>query len=655
MLFEGAGHHAGSTVQGHLSESRITVIDPSVPSVTPKHVNQHIDYSLLHTDTSPLHATIDNYKPHSLATPLQPVVSSDGATLYLAAFGSSKIGVIATSALEDPAFSVNFDPTSASANYIDTSGGGPSGLALSEAHGAQTDDILYVLTRFENQVEVINLTTSAVTAIHPLHDAEPSSVTLGRPFLYDAVETSGNGEASCASCHIFGDMDDLAWNLGDPDGAVSTNNQPSASVLPVETTFHPMKGPMTTQTLRGMATHGGLHWRGDRVDGLFGTDLCTEPTGAPCNEHKSFKNFLVAFEGLVGAQFAITTTEMNQFTDFALQLRIPPNPVRAIDNSLNADQTDGQTVYFGPISDGVEDCNGCHDLDASQGFFGTAGEQSFEGETQNFKVAHLRNMYAKVGMFSTAGDQVRGFGFLHDGTVDTLKTFVSSGVFSLNNAQEDDVEQFMLAFPNDIAPVVGQQVTLNSTNSGVVNPRIDTLIARANAAFNSLVLGGATTECDLVVKGNVSSAPRGWVFNGTDFDDDLGGTITDAALRALAATDGPFTYTCVPPGSGERLGIDRDEDALLNGVETNTGTFVSASDTGTNPALADTDGDGWDDGEEVNATNPTDPNNPLDFPAGPSVPGLPPIAFGALGSLLLLTGAAAARIRRSAGTSDGER
>lgn len=53
---------------------------------------------------------------------------------------------------------------------------------------------------------------------------------------------------------------------------------------------------------------------------------------------------------------------------------------------------------------------------------------------------------------------------------------------------------------------------------------------------------------------------------------------------------------------------DTDGDGLLDGVETNTGTFVSASDTGTNPAVADTDGDGRKDGEEVNGaikSNPT--------------------------------------------------
>ncbi|MBL9166559.1 MAG: hypothetical protein JNN07_02320 [Verrucomicrobiales bacterium] len=60
---------------------------------------------------------------------------------------------------------------------------------------------------------------------------------------------------------------------------------------------------------------------------------------------------------------------------------------------------------------------------------------------------------------------------------------------------------------------------------------------------------------------------------------------------------------------------DTDEDGLKDGVETNTGTFVSATNTGTNPVKADTDGDGLNDGAEtntgtfVNATNTG--SNPL--------------------------------------------
>ena len=69
-----------------------------------------------------------------------------------------------------------------------------------------------------------------------------------------------------------------------------------------ETIFHPMKGPMTTQTLRGLSTHGATHWRGDRLDGFFGTDDClgSLDSNAPCDEEQSFLNFIVAFEGLIG-------------------------------------------------------------------------------------------------------------------------------------------------------------------------------------------------------------------------------------------------------------------------------------------------------------------------------------------------------------------
>ena len=51
---------------------------------------------------------------------------------------------------------------------------------------------------------------------------------------------------------------------------------------------------------------------------------------------------------------------------------------------------------------------------------------------------------------------------------------------------------------------------------------------------------------------------------------------------------------------------DVDNDGLRDEVETNTGIYVSPSNTGTNPALADTDGDSLPDGMEVNVgTVPT--------------------------------------------------
>ncbi len=670
VRFEGPGGHGGSTVQGRLSETRISVLDPTGPSVDPQHLNQHIDYSRLHTDVPDL---VDpTQKDHSLATPLQAVVDSAGATLYVAAFGSGKVGVFATADIEDPLFEANFDPTTESANYIDVAGG-PSGLALDEARGR-----LYVTTRFDNSVAVVDTTAGTETYRLPLLNPEPESLKDGRPVLYDAVLTSGNGEASCSSCHIFGDFDSLAWNLGNPDDHVSTNSQPIATPLldPADSlgflvtqtiipsgydqfSLHPMKGPMTTQTLRGMSTHGAMHWRGDRVDGFFGLDGCNatgyvnvssgdptnQSTTAPCDEDLSFRNFIVAFEGLVGHDGLISTTDMQKFSDFMLQVQLPPNPVAPLDNVYTGAALAGETKFFscgagnaecahdqifvngGTVpnsSDTVDDCDGCHNLDPVDGFFGTGGEMTFEGEPQNFKVAHMRNMYQKVGMFgasalgSFTGDQVRGTGFLHDGSVDTVKTFLGGGnpgsVFNLTPQEEDDLEQFSLQFPSDLAPIVGQQVTLAGAGDADTNGRITLLVAQAGTAFDSKVLGGTVTECDLVAKGVVNGEARGWVYRPglSHFQSDRSSeTHTDAQLRLIAQTAGQeITYTCVPPGSGDRVGIDADEDGVFDRDELDAGTDPAnaGSVTGACGDFIDNDGDGLVDAVDPGCANGATPN-----------------------------------------------
>lgn len=59
---------------------------------------------------------------------------------------------------------------------------------------------------------------------------------------------------------------------------------------------------------------------------------------------------------------------------------------------------------------------------------------------------------------------------------------------------------------------------------------------------------------------------------------------------------------------------DTDDDGLKDGVETDTGTYVSASDTGTDPLIADTDGDGLLDGVESNSGTFVDAANPGSHP-----------------------------------------
>ncbi|MEO6029341.1 MAG: hypothetical protein ABIR79_20955, partial [Candidatus Binatia bacterium] len=585
VRFEGPGLALGSTtVRGHLAESRITVLNGA--TVTPRHLNKHIDYQVVPSPPGTI--------AKSLATPVGMAISADGATLYVAAFGSSKVGIFNTATLENNTFVPD------AANHVVVSGGGPSGLVLDEASSR-----LYVFTRFDNAISVIDTTTKQEVGHVSVYDPEPPTVQLGRPMLYDATLSSSNGEASCSSCHVFGDLDQLAWDLGNPDDNVTSS--PMTIKLSIAAgsnvngganvdEFHPMKGPMTTQTLRGLANSGPMHWRGDRSNGFFGVGT---------DEALSFDNFIVAFGGLLGRESLISTSDMHAFTDFALTMTLPPNPVRSLDNSLTIDQQAGRDFFFGSRrADGVSfgnglgfNCNGCHVTDASQGFFGTNGDASFENEEQIVKVAHLRNLYQKVGMFGmpaisflnsgdngAKGDQIRGFGFLHDGSIDSVFRFFQATVFNNANgvgftggdAQRRQMEQFMMAFDSDIAPIVGQQITLTSTNGAVTNPRVDLLLQRAAVPFVSKVLGGNVTECDVVVKGTVAGEARGWVRNsGGTFTSDRGAeaALSDAALRALSAVVGQeLTYTCVPPGSGTRIGIDRDLDGHRDRDELDAGS-----------------------------------------------------------------------------------
>jgi len=583
VRFEGPGG-GGSTVQGHLHEARITVLDGV--TVTPRHLNKHINYAL-----RPAPAGV---KDDSLAIPTQMAVSSSGSTLYVAAFGSSKIGIFDTTTLENDTF------TPSSTNHILLSGGGPSGLVLDEANGK-----LYVLTRFDNSISVVDVASKTEEGHLSLYNPEPPSVVTGRPFLYDAYFTSSNGEASCASCHIFGDFDSLAWDLGNPDDVVMHNPNP----IRVENVindffpgffvsskdFHPIKGPMTTQSLRGMANNGPMHWRGDRTGG-------NDPGGDPLDEDAAFKKFNVAFAGLVGRTGPLTDDEMQEFTDFVLQVTYPPNPIHNLDNSLTSQQQAGRTHFHAPQNvDVFENCDGCHRHDPGQRHFGTDGFSSFEAEPQFFKIAHLRNLYQKVGMFGmpavqfffnsgdngAKGDQVRGFGFLHDGSVDTVFRFLQAQAFNQDqpalggilgpnpnpggfpsgaagDLQRRDMEAFVLAMDSEEAPIVGQQVTLTASNGATVGGRIDLLTGRA-----------AAHECDLVVTGTIAGVARGWSFDGLMFHGDLStdAPLSDAALRAFAATAGQeLTYTCVPPGSGIRMAIDHDGDGVLDGDEVLRGT-----------------------------------------------------------------------------------
>jgi hypothetical protein len=536
------------------------------------------------------------------------------------------------------------------------SAGGPTGVAIDENNGRA-----YVLTRFDNGISVVNLKNAKEHHHNLMYNPEPAEITQGRPFLHDATLTSANGDQACSSCHVGGDFDGLAWDLGNPAAQPLPITKLAAQDIVIFTipfaalvsfgpaievlfaAYQPLKGPMTTQSLRGMDNHGAMHWRGDRngavqqsglpFTGAGGNPIATaQPDNGMFNEVLAFESFNVAFPGLVGRATELTDAQMAQYTSFILDVSYPPNPIRNLDNSLTPAQQFGQGVFFATInndgvhelpSDRFHDCNGCHvlnptanaDTSKHPGFFGTDGRISFENETQPFKVAHLRNLYQKIGRYSSSPDvlspgtidpfrpalnpalpSVRGFGFLHDGTIGDLQHFFMGQVFirvpsnattlfgtpiSPNpggipfvgyNADGTETFQidpagfveraaivsFMMAFDSNMKPIVGQQTTLTAANqaNGDVLGRLALLEAQAQAK-----------NADLVVKGVVDGTPAGFTYvpaAGTFTASRASlGSLTDAQLRALVGSrSDALTFTAVPPGSGWRIGVDRDGDGI---------------------------------------------------------------------------------------------
>jgi YVTN family beta-propeller protein len=581
--FEGPGTFWGSTVRGHFAENRITVLGAG-GSVAPRHLNKHIDYS---SCCGPI-PNAESAK--SLSLPTGAVVSADGKTMYVAALGSDRVAIFDTAKVENDTFVP--DP----AKQIPVTGGGPTGLALDDARGR-----LYVMTRFDDGISVLDTATRAEIQHVSMHSPEPPAIAQGRRYLYDARFSSSHGDSACASCHVFGDMDDLAWDLGNPDGDTVTNPGPFAFIAdPTAIDFKPLKGPMTTQSLRGMANHGPMHWRGDRTGG--NDEPSAQPDSGTFDERAAFRKFQAGFLDLLGRHAPIPDEDMEAFTDFVLELSYPPNPVRNLDDSLTADQQVGRDHFF--TIDGAGPglaCESCHTLDPQgnaqygvdkPGFFGSDGRNIGGENGLSFKVPHFRNLYQKVGMFGMAdsypqffpgdngfkGDQVRGFGFTHDGAADTVFRFTQSNGFQENPfatkgfppGEPGDVlrrqtEQFLLAFDSNLKPVVGQQVTLRAQNAAAAGARINLLLARAGAG-----------DCEVVAKVRIGVEEVGFLYVGAaGFAANRAGlpVVPDGILRQVAVLFGlPVTYTAVPPGSGTRIALDRDEDGALDGDELAHGT-----------------------------------------------------------------------------------
>jgi DNA-binding beta-propeller fold protein YncE len=523
-------------VRGNMVSNRISRVSVTNGAVTHFDLNPGIDYSVMPNLAA---------KSNALAQPTAVAFGPSGSFLFVAAFGTDRIARMNANTGEILDI-IEVGPPSARGSAVDARNKkGPRGLAL----GPPMSQRLYVLNRLANTISIVNIIDNFVMSEIPIghHDPTTATVKEGRGFLYDA-KLSGNGTAACAACHIDSEMDMIAWDLGNPNGQMEDTEVRIAPGLPGQRAqFHPMKGPMTTQTLRGLLGLDPLHWRGDRTN---------------------FLHFNGAFDGLMGGSI-LPLADMQAYRAYINTIVFQPNPNQNLDRSMptsfrNGNAAVGRSTFISTNYQPGLTCNTCHSLPT-----GTSGiivpAQALQ-ESQHFKVPHLRNMYQKINFNHNPGaTSIAGFGFIHDGIDDTLFRFLSRpvfGVFANNTTIKNNVEAFLHCFDTGTAPTVGYTRTITMAN--VSSPAVanDWTLLERQAVSNNV---------ELIVKGTIDGQVRGLLYNRVSnnyrADTTNLAAMTRAQLEAKIAAGDTLTVMGVPPGSGQRMGIDRDLDATLDGDE----------------------------------------------------------------------------------------
>jgi hypothetical protein len=145
--------------------------------------------------------------------------------------------------------------------------------------------------------------------------------------------------------------------------------------------------------------------------------------------------------------------------------------------------------------------------------------------------------------------------FQLDANADPITTMPDPAGFNARRA----VASFLMAYDSNFKPITGQQVTFRISSGADADARLALMQARSQVG-----------ECDLIAKGSLGRRERRFVYEAGVFRADNSGEPrrTEAELKALVQHDSDaLTFTCVPPGSGYRIGIDRDADGIADGDE----------------------------------------------------------------------------------------
>jgi YVTN family beta-propeller protein len=549
-LFALAVHPDGSLWCANSDSNNLTRFEPELRGDFVKHRLSRIALpgsTVAHHDLNPGINRATTPDPASIALALaQPtalVFSPDGTRAWTSAYNSDRIAEI-DAAGGSILRRVDLRVGSAAVR-------GPRALLLS-ADGTR----VFVLNKNSDTLATVAAAEGALVAEARIGslDTLPFDHRIGRGVLLDA-RLSGNGTISCATCHLDADHDGLAWDLGDPGGDMVSIPSADLSIhdtLVYNRDLHPMKGPMVTQTLRGLALNDSalstpaaavvtkFHWRGDKP---------------------SIQSFNAVFPNLMGGT-ARPAAEMDKLADYLNSLLHHPNPNRNLDRSLKtnlngANASTGRDLF---IDHAKSHCMICHGFNG-----GTDQNLDLPGEygrIQAIKNPPLRLVYQKASIFNPlAGQQsLSGFGFGSDGTLHLMPKTHPYSLDSLRAANLPHLTAFLLSFDTGTAPVVGYEVTVSPANAAAPSTAGDLTTMESRAA--PLADGIA-----LVATGNLAGVRRSFRWDAATqrylADTAAEAPRTRAQLLALVVgADDALTFSGTLPARGASTGGDRDGDGI---------------------------------------------------------------------------------------------
>jgi len=206
-------------------------------------------------------------------------------------------------------------------------------------------------------------------------------------------------------------------------------------------------------------------------------------------------------------------------------------------------------------------------------------------EGRVFKIPSFRNLHERSGLSFSSNESTTGFGFGHDGRVDTLENYVTQGA---------DIPDAPVTTDRDLSDLLAWLISAPSNVLGdtrAVEPNLGKRYI-ADASGVTLVtrvpgdLGGPFTG-DIILRANISGIARSWLYDRKLklFQSNRKSEVMSTnEVIALAQTNSSTFFYPVYPGTGVRIGLDSDLDGYFDQdeIDANSDPYNPIS-TPTNP------------------------------------------------------------------------